>query len=93
MTCTIHKMKLGLYACLCKKFMEMLALAYRNHIVCGSVEDYDRRIGRIDVCRSVESLESLFVALESEAHHSLFRSMIPVIDLTAAAHEMKVGRA
>ena len=69
----------------------MNSLAIWHHIVCSSVEHYDRRIGRVNVGCSVESLESLLVTLERKAHYSLFRSVVPAV-FVAAAHIMKVCR-
>jgi hypothetical protein len=93
MSAAVDEMKLCCHASLIEKLMEMFTLAYRNHIVRCTVEHHYRRIGWIDVCCSVESLESLLISLEREAHHGLLRSMIPVVNLTAAAHVIEVCRA
>ena len=71
--------------------MEVYSLAIRHYIVGSSVEHNNRRIRWVNVCRCIQSLEGLFVAFEREAHHGLFRSMVPGV-LVATAHIVKINR-
>jgi hypothetical protein len=44
MSATVNKMELCCHSCLIEKLMEMLALAYWNHIVRCTMEHNNRRI-------------------------------------------------
>ena len=76
MSAAIHAMELGHYTCLAEKFMEMHSLAMRDHIVSCSMEDNHRGIGRIYVCRCVESLERFFISFERESKPLEISSLI-----------------
>ena len=91
MSATLDSVEFCYNTCLREELMEMNSLAIRHYVVCCSVEHNDRRVGRINISCSIESLESLLVTLERESHHGLFRSVIPAV-FVAAAHIMKVCR-
>ena len=87
-----NHVKFGIHTCLVEEFIEMYSLAWRYHIVLGTVENDYRRVIAVDVGSCVQCAEGILVALERKAHYSFLRSMVPRVFLTAAAHVVKVGR-
>ena len=89
----LDEVQLGADARLVQQFIEMRALAVRDHVVFRTVEDDHGRVGRVDVGGGVQGAEALLVPLEGEAHHGLFRGVVPGVLGGAAAHVIEVHGA